>query len=178
MIRFITYLLLLILNIYLYKLNLKDICKFRNFIALILIFSVLFYKSSLILFVPTFISIFIKDYKELVINHEYNLILLITNIYILIFEANLTNVSSIIIKALIVFVIMYIFYCLGKIGGGDVLLAPNLIIFFNFEVILKFFLISCILSIVIYLIRKRISSDNFIPFGPPMIISFLIVNLI
>ncbi|WP_363253894.1 prepilin peptidase [Clostridium sp.] len=168
--------ILIINNYYLiteYKDNIKIMIVFY-----VLAFSLCFYfrNSLTLLLIPTLINITIKDFKDLRIPHVYNLILLITNMITAILYGK--SIIQAVILMLIMFVIFFIPYIFNKVGGGDLLLIPNLVCFFKYNQIIYFLFLSSIMAIIIYITLYKREGKKEVPFGPSMCLSYLIISLL
>lgn len=175
MIYFIGFLLTLYFT---YTMKFKDNYKNSTIIIYILLDIIILFLISdnrAILLTPITIYIAIKDLKEYIIPHYCNFLLLLINLYFIIINYDANRLKPL-ITILITFGLLYLLYLFNKIGGGDILLIPNLICFMTLNEIIGYIYVSCILAVILYLfIKFTINKDinKNIPFGPPLILAFL-----
>lgn len=171
----------LVLSACIYVMYKKDDYKTVQIITLIglsLIPLFLTKDYRIILFTPVLGYIFIKDWKEYTIPHYTNLYLFIINILVFLFNNDINRKYAITV-VITSFIVLYLIYIMGQIGGGDILLIPNLIMYMNFEQILAYLYIACFIAIFIYIGKKLYKRAKFkekveLAFGPALIIAFII----
>ena len=139
-----------------------------------------------IILLPMLECVFVVDLKEQIIPNRLNLLIFEIGL-IFVFIHGFTNINIAINMLLGMFAGAGIFLLITLVGGliagkeamgmGDVKLMGALGLFFGFQTIIMIsvlaFLIGAIGSII-YMIAKRKNANNYIPFGPFIVISAII----
>jgi len=140
---------------------------------------------------PLFMSHILIDIKSMELPDKLNLTILIIAIFRLIYlaifngfsEAYIAYALSCLTTSAIMFIVYLILACLtgGALGGGDIKLVTALGLFLTKASLAKFLLFPFIIGAIIstyLLIFKKAKKEEVFPFGPSILISFILIALI
>lgn len=160
---------------------------------LIILFNLLYYFNGnsvstymYITLIPILLIVFSIDYKVQLIPDEAHIYIIILSVINILFNKNeiLNYMLGALVGGGIFFVIAYVSYLILKkegMGFGDVKLMASLGLFFGIKNILVIsllsFLIGAIIGILLLIFKKK-DKDSYIPFGPFIVISTIIIMFI
>lgn len=138
-----------------------------------------------------FVSHFIIDIKSHELPDKLNLLIAIFAIVKLIVmgvetgfsQGYITFASSCLTTSAVMFIVYLVLACItgGALGGGDIKLVTALGLFLPKAYLFKFLLFPFIIGAIIstyLLIFKKAKKEDVFPFGPSILISFLVVVMI
>ena len=182
-----------------FKIYLKNInIKYINMVIMAIIYLTILFTSGLTLktlaylfLAPMLVSALMIDYKERIIPNRLNLTIFEVGL-IYTFIEGILNINVAIDMLLGMFVGAGIFLIITLIGGliagkeamglGDVKLMGAIGLFFGWRVIIVIsliaFLLGAIVGIVVILFRRKKSSDEYMPFGPFIVIAAFIAMFV
>lgn len=128
--------------------------------------------------IPILVYIFYMDRKTYLIINEFNILLLILGLVYMVFSNQLFPHIFI---SLGFFIIMFLAILLEKIikkeiiGDGDLKLFIVMSLLFSYKIFIVILIASIIALLYYYLKRLFRKQDSLIPFGPYLVIGFIIV---
>ena len=181
-----------------FKIYLKSTnIKYKNMLIIVILYLAILFTSGLTIktlaylaLTPMLLSAFIIDYKEKIIPNRLNLTIFEVGL-IYTFIEGIFNINVAIDMILGMFVGAGIFLIITIIGGliagkeamglGDVKLMGAIGLFFGWRTIIIIsliaFLLGAIIGIILIIFKKR-TSDDYIPFGPFIVIAAFIAMFV